>query len=31
MFIMLGLTIVAIGRTHSYNKEHEEKSAESSK
>ncbi len=31
MFIMLGLTIVAIGRTHSYNKEHEEKSAESRK
>ncbi len=28
MFIMLGLMIVAIGRTHSYNKEHEDKSAE---
>ncbi len=27
MFIMLGLMIVAIGRTHSYNKDHEEKSA----
>jgi hypothetical protein len=28
MFIMLGLMIVAIGRTHSYNKDHEDKSAE---
>ena len=28
MFLMLGLMIVAIGRTHSYNKEHEDKSAE---
>ena len=31
MFIMLGLMIVAIGRTHSYNKEHEDKSAGSRK